>query len=81
MRIKLFWKEECPKCPEAKALLDGAPNVELYDLNDLDGLSEGAYYGVMATPSIIVCDDGGREVASFRGEVPNRQQMGEWIVH
>ena len=81
MKIKLFWKDECPKCPEAKALLDGAPNVELYNLNDLDGLSEGAFYGIMATPSIIVVDDLGKEVTSFRGEVPSRNQMAEWIIH
>jgi hypothetical protein len=81
VKIKLFWKDECPKCPEAKALLDGAPNVELYNLNDLDGLSEGAFYGIMATPSIIVVDDLGKEITSFRGTVPSRNQMAEWIVH
>ncbi len=81
MKIKLFWKDDCPKCPEAKALLDGAPNVELYNLNDLDGLSEGAFYGIMATPSIVVCDDGGKEIKAFRGEVPSRSQMAEWIIH
>jgi hypothetical protein len=81
VKIKLFWKDECPKCPEAKALLDGAPNVELYNLNDIDGLSEGAFYGIMATPSIIVVDDLGKEITSFRGEVPSRNQMAEWIIH
>jgi hypothetical protein len=81
MKIKLFWKEECPKCPEAKQLLGDAPNVEMYNLDDVDGLSEGAFYGVLATPSIIVCEDSGRELTSFRGEVPSRQQMAEWIVH
>lgn len=81
MKIKLFWKDECPKCPEAKSLLQDAPNVEMYNLNDMDGLSEGAFYGIMATPSIIVCDDGGKELRSFRGEVPTRAQMAEWIIH
>lgn len=81
MKIKLFWKDECPKCPEAKSLLSDAPNVEMYNLNDIDGLSEGAFYGIMATPSIIVVDDGGRELKSFRGEVPTRAQMAEWIIH
>lgn len=81
MRIKLFWKEDCPKCPEARALLNGAPNVELYDMNEVDGLAEGAFYGVLATPSIIVCEDGGKEITSFRGQVPSRAQMATWIVH
>ena len=61
--------------------MQDAPNVEMYNLNDMDGLSEGAFYGIMATPSIIVCDDGGKELRSFRGEVPTRAQMAEWIIH
>lgn len=61
--------------------MSDAPNVEMYNLNDLDGLSEGAFYGIMATPSIIVVDDGGKELKSFRGEVPTRAQMAEWIIH
>jgi hypothetical protein len=81
VKIKLFWKDDCPKCPEAKNLLSDAPNVEMYNLNDIDGLSEGAFYGIMATPSIIVVDDGGKELKSFRGEVPTRAQMAEWIIH
>lgn len=81
MRIKMFWKESCPRCPEAKAMLADAPNVEFYNLDEVEGLAEGAFYGVLATPSIIVCEDQGKEIISWRGEVPSRQQLAEWIVH
>ncbi len=81
MRIKLFWKEGCPRCPEAKAVLADAPNVESYDLDEVEGLGESAYYGILATPSIIICDDGGKEIRSWRGEVPSRRQLAEWIIH
>lgn len=81
MKIKLFWRETCPKCPEAKSLLMDVPNAEFYDLDDMEGLAEGAFHGVLATPSIIVCDEGGKEIISWRGEVPSRQQLAAWILN
>jgi thioredoxin-related protein len=81
MKIKVFWREACPKCPEAKALLADVSNAEFFNLDDADGLAEGAYHGVLATPSIIVCDESGKEIISWRGEVPSRQQLAAWILN
>jgi len=75
LRIKLFTKKACPRCPEAKAVTAELKNVELYDIEEVDGLTEAAFYGVLSTPSIIVVDDDGKEVVSWRGEVPSRDEL------
>lgn len=70
MHIKLFVKDDCPRCPAAKRALDGFDNVQVYDVGDIDGLAEASYHSVLATPSILVLDSTGREVMSWRGTVP-----------
>lgn len=76
-RVKFFFKQDCPKCPAAKEVISRLQGVEVefYDLEDLDGLTEGAYYMVVATPTTIVVDENGREVASWRGEIPEEQKL------
>lgn len=71
-RVKFFFKKDCPKCPAAKAVVSQLPEdlVEYHNLDEVDGLTEGAYYMVVGTPTTIVVDDQGREVKSWRGEVP-----------
>jgi hypothetical protein len=78
-RVKVFWKTDCPKCPAAKAMVEGSPKAELFNLDEVDGLAEAAFYGVMSTPSIIVTDEGGNELTSWRGEVPSRQDIEKWL--
>ena len=78
-KVKVFWKNECPKCPAAKALVSGSGNTELFNLDEVDGMAEGAFYGVLSTPSIIVTDSEGRELAAWRGEVPSKKDIVEWL--
>ncbi|MBS3908910.1 MAG: thioredoxin family protein [Actinobacteria bacterium] len=78
-KVKVFWKNECPKCPAAKTLVSGSGNAELFNLDEVDGMAEGAFYGVMSTPSIIVTDNDGRELAAWRGEVPSKKDIVEWL--
>lgn len=73
--IKFFWKPSCARCPEAKALLEGMDCVDSLNIDDVEGLAEAAFYGVMATPTIIVVDESGRELHSWRGEVPSRMEL------
>lgn len=77
--IKVFWKQNCPKCPAAKAAVDDIQNVELYNLDEVDGMAEAAFYGIMSTPSIIVTDNSGKELISWRGDVPSKQDLVEWL--
>jgi thiol-disulfide isomerase/thioredoxin len=76
-KIKLFTKTDCPKCPAAKEVVEeiqkeGKIKVELYDVDQAEGLAEAQMYSVLATPSIIVCQDDAEEaeIKSFRGEAP-----------
>ncbi len=75
MTIKLFVKDGCPRCPAAKRACEGLAGVEVYDVGQVDGLAEASFYGVLATPSVLVLDDDGREVAAWRGEAPNRAEL------
>lgn len=75
MRIKLFVKDDCPKCPAAKHACDGLDGVEVYNLTDMDGLAEAAFHSVMSTPTVLVVDSEGAEVAAWRGEAPGRAEL------
>ncbi len=77
--VKLFTKQQCPRCPQAKQLCSGleqdACSVVSYDVETADGLAEAAFFGVQATPTIIVEDDAENVVAEFRGQVPAREEL------
>jgi hypothetical protein len=72
MTIKLFVKEDCPRCPAAKHACAGIAGIEVYDVGEIDGLAEASFYGILATPSVLVLDGTGHEVVSWRGAVPDR---------
>lgn len=79
MEVKIFWQPSCPTCPQAKELgakleAQGA-KVEYYNIKDPDGLAEGVMHDVMSTPTVIVTDNSGSEVASFRSQVPNIEDV------
>ncbi|HEY3374106.1 MAG TPA: thioredoxin family protein [Candidatus Aquicultor sp.] len=78
-KVKVFWKTDCPKCPAAKAIVQGSGNAELFNLDEVDGLAEAAFYGVLSTPSIVITDGTGQEVAAWRGEIPSRQDIAQWL--
>jgi len=67
MRLLLFWKENCPKCPAAKKVVaefekrhPGA--VSYLDVESLDGTVEARIFNVQATPTTIVIDENKKEV-------------------
>mgnify|MGYP001047057596 CR=1 FL=1 len=75
MQVKLFTKTDCPRCPAAKHAVQDISEVEMYDLDQVDGLAEAAFYGVMSTPTVIILDDAGREVAAWRGTAPTKNEV------
>jgi len=79
MKVKLFYKKACPRCPAAKELVKETSNVEYFDVEDVDGLSEATYYGVLSTPSILVLDDNNNPVKEWFGEVPSVEEYGKWL--
>ncbi len=77
MRLKVFVQDDCPKCPAAKELVQGLPEVEYYNIGQADGLAEAAYYDVFCTPSLLVVDDAGMEMQAWRCNVPSRKDLRE----
>lgn len=74
MIIKLFTQPGCPKCPAAKKLIKNL-KVEEYDTSTVDGLAEASFYTVMATPTILICNESGKIIKDFRGEVPAMKEL------
>ncbi|MBE0416276.1 MAG: hypothetical protein IBX63_00735 [Coriobacteriia bacterium] len=80
MNIKLFVKDHCPRCPAAKRVCEGLDTVEVFDVTSVDGLAEASFYGVLATPTVLVIDIHGREIAGWRGEPPERVALMEVLA-
>ncbi len=78
-RIKVFFQDNCVKCPPAKEvagiLQQEGVEVLYYNIDTVDGLAEASYYGVLSTPTIIVQDNEEKTLADFRGTVPTVQQI------
>ncbi len=74
MKLKIFTKTDCPNCPAAKKigqqLEKKGANIEWFDLDNEEGLSEAVYFDVLSTPSLIVTDEDDSEIKAWRGEVP-----------
>ncbi len=79
MTIKLFVKDDCPRCPAAKVACEGI-DVEVFDVGDVEGLAEASFYGVLATPSVLVLDGDGHEIVSWRGAVPDRRLLDRYAT-
>lgn len=71
MQIKLFVKSDCPRCPAVRRALEGIDDVQVFNVDDVDGLAEASFHGVLATPSVLIIDSSGAEVKSWRGEPPD----------
>lgn len=79
MKVKFFWKRDCPKCPSAKENVSALDNVEYFSLDEPSGLAEAAFYSIMATPSVVISEADGSEVVAFRGEVPSNEVLRKWL--
>jgi glutaredoxin len=82
--VKIFIKADCSRCPQAKqagsALKDEGFSVTQFDVGTTDGLAEGAYYSVQATPTVIIEDQHEAIIGDFRGEVPPVQTLREMLT-
>ena len=82
--IKVFVKDGCNKCPAAKAvagrLKDEGFNVHEYRLDTAEGLAEGVFFGVMATPTMLLVDEDENTLAAWRGVVPIPEEVKDAII-
>lgn len=83
MKLKLFFNENCPKCPKAKNVAkqsESLLSVEYFNVETADGLAEAQFYTIMATPSLILTDDlTEKEIKSWRGETPDLKELTSFI--
>ena len=83
MEILVFGKETCAKCRTTKhklghllehsGLVDKVP-MRYYDLETVDGMTEGAWRDVLKIPTVIV-DDNAKELARWAGEIPQTEEV------
>ena len=75
MKLKVFTKTDCPNCPAAKKLAqmleNKGANVEWFDLDQEEGLSEAVFFDVLSTPALIITDVDDMEIKGWRGKVPD----------
>lgn len=71
MEVKLFVRHDCPACTAAVHACEGLTNLSVYDIAEIDGIAAASSHSVRTTPSIVVVDSSGHEVAGWRGETPD----------
>ncbi|MGB7054185.1 MAG: glutaredoxin family protein [bacterium] len=63
-QVYVFGKPDCPVCKDTREKLayfkeknDFAAQIKYYDMDTVDGLTEGAYHEVEDIPTVIIFDD------------------------
>ena len=88
MRVKIFGKKECNLCKASlrkfqffldKWELTERITVAFYDLDTVDGLTEGSLLDALEVPTIVLEDDG-VEVARWEKRVPRSDEFGEILI-
>ncbi len=82
MKLKIFWKENCPDCPKAKKIgemIKEKIEVQYCNVDTIEGLSEACMMNVMSTPSVILVDKDNKEMEAWRGVVPEFDNIKEKI--
>ncbi len=88
MKVKIFGKKDCNLCKASlrkfEFFLDKwelSEKIELtfYDLDTVDGLTEGSLLDALEVPTIILEKDG-MEVARWEKRVPRSDEFGEIFV-
>lgn len=77
--VKIFYKDDCPKCPLAKKLRDNLKeqkvNVIDYNVGTAEGLAEASFYSIMSLPTVLVEDGMENGVGEWRGDVPRMEEV------
>ncbi len=89
LKLELFTRESCPRCISAKILAGQLRSkgyyVTDYDLDSVDGIAEGRFHRIIATPALLLVNEQDHELANWRGEVPAfesvRQEIERHLSH
>lgn len=80
MTLKIFTQPACPACPAAKELgkkLEKKVKVEYFDILKPAGLAEATFYGIMATPSLILVENKSKIKKAWTGTPDLREVLDE----
>ncbi|MBU4174792.1 MAG: hypothetical protein KKB90_09300 [Actinobacteria bacterium] len=75
MVLKVFVKEDCPNCPAAKEVARQFTFSKMFNMDKADGLAEAAFHSVLCTPSMVLVDDDGAVMQSWRCHVPRPTEI------
>ena len=81
--VKIFWQENCARCPPAKELgeelQNKGHNVEFCNVKAGNGLAQAIYHNILSTPSVVVTDNLNNEVIAWRSTTPNMNDVLKYI--
>jgi hypothetical protein len=60
--------------------VEGIESVQVFNVDEIDGLAEASFHGILATPSALVVDSTGTEIESWRGEAPDPVRLRELLA-
>jgi hypothetical protein len=87
MKIKIFGKKNCAKCETTKNKIkhflskhSGLSGIgyDFYDLDTIEGMTEGAYNDVLKIPTTII-EDSDKPLARWDGEVPMTSDFANYL--
>lgn len=80
MLVKIFWQYGCPKCPKARALgkqlEEKGHKVEYINIREKP--DEIAKYGLMASPSIVI-DENGTVKKTWTADSPSLEEIEKFL--
>lgn len=78
MLVKLFWKEGCAKCVEAKKILKeiGIKTLE-FNIDTVDGMAEACFHQVSKTPALVLVDENDREIKVWESVLQAKKELAE----
>ncbi len=88
MKVKIFGKKDCNLCKASlkkfqffldKWELTERIEINFYDLDTVDGLTEGSLLDALEVPTIIL-EKEGLEIARWEKRVPRSDEFGEIFV-
>ena len=82
IKLKIFWKKDCPLCPNAKnigKMVEDKIEVQYCNIDSVEGLSEACMLNVLSTPTIVMLDNNNKEIEAWRGIIPELDEIKEKI--
>ena len=83
MIIKIFLQKGSDACQNVLEKLNEVKDrvvIQLFDMETKEGLVESDFYDIQTTPTTIVVDENEEEVTSWRGEIPDVNEIDQLIT-